>query len=757
MDHRDTGPLDDGDLALRAADALLAEEEGGQASRDDGIAGGQHSRRTSLASAYGAAGHAGPHVAGGKVLASWAALVVLSAWTSRLEATQLARHSRTVAAWFPLTHFSVLGAVLAVYPLLRGQSLARGGGGLELGGGAGLARDRRVGMAAGAAVALSLMLRVWEVRVGQERLCEAIEVFVIPAVLAFSPYITSIVSPAHSPATASSALVMMAAASTFLIGFALIGVPASGVAAALALVRIPLDAVGLLFLKEGLGAENPALFLRDAVSTATTCSLFAIPVTLFSSEADKSPSLNTGGFASLLLILLVSILSQLALLYNLANTSLAISTASTLFPRNLLLLVWQSFGRESIPLRQNWMQVLLVYMFGTVGVTWADGEVWSAFARWRKGGGDAYSLLSESNGHAMSSPSGSPPPNTRKQSSDRTSPYSSRTPSLLSLVPFFPLLIHLLTLPVSYTSVSLACSYLPPSLRSTICPTSASTPTSRSVDLVIAYYDEALERTRNHINDVRRTPFVRKRSNRVVLYNKGPKGEEEIRKGLGLRWTDEVVPIPNLGREGATYLTHILLHYNATLSSLVPSFHPSPPPASLLTPLSHLRTTHLADHTYFLQPHLAWADIAAPRMRIVEDDSGFAHFGPLIRGECGFDKRVDVDFPTVKELFNIFAGEMCPPTGHLMAWSAQFAVSKRRILANPYARYSSLSSLLEAPLSHWIHNLWGPNDSGGPSNPAFGHSVERAWPVIFGCWDPKLAAECPDEVAEKEKCQCLDT
>lgn len=133
----------------------------------------------------------------------------------------------------------------------------------------------------------------------------------------------------------------------------------------------------------------------------------------------------------------------------------------------------------------------------------------------------------------------------------------------------------------------------------------------------------------------------------------------------------------------------------------------------------------------------------------------------------------------VKEMFNVFAGEMCPPTGHLvrspfvarahaarvltgpsraqMAWSAQFAVSKRRILANPYARYSSLSSLLEAPSSHWIHNHWGPNDSGGPSNPAFGHSVERAWPVIFGCWDPKLAAECPDEVAVKEKCQCLDT
>ncbi|BGP25144.1 proteophosphoglycan ppg4 [Rhodotorula toruloides] len=599
-------------------------------------------------------------------------------------------------------------------------------------------------MAAGAAVAFNLLLRVWEV-------------FVVPAVLALSPYIGSLFSHVHSFATASSVLVMMAAASTFLVGFALIGVPASGVAAALALVRIALDAVGLLLLKEGLGMENPLPFLQDSASTATLCSLLAIPVTLFPSEADKSPSLNTGGFASVLLILLVSVLAQIALLYNLSITSLAVSTASTLFPRNLLLLIWQSFGRESIPLRQNWMQVLLVYGFGTVGVTWANGEVPGAFSRWRKGGGDAYSLLSESNGHTMSPPSGSPLPNLRKQSSDRTSPLASRAPSLLSLIPFFPLLIHLLTLPVSYTSVSLACSYLPPSLRSTICPSSASAPISRSVDLVIAYYDESFERTRDHINDVRKTPFVRARSNRVVLYNKGPRREEDIRKGLDLRWTDEVVPLQNWGREGATYLTHILLHYNTTLSSLVPSFHPSPPPSNLLTPHSHLRTTHLADHTYFLQPHLAWADIAGARMRIVEDDTGFAHFGPLIRGKCGYDQRVDVDFPTVKELFNIFAGEMCPPTGHLMAWSAQFAVSKRRILANPYARYSSLSTLLEAPSSHWIHNLWGPNDSGGPSNPAFGHSVERSWPVIFGCWDPKLASECPDEVAEKGKCQCLDT
>lgn len=87
----------------------------------------------------------------------------------------------------------------------------------------------------------------------------------IPAVLALSPYITSLFSHAHSSASASSAFLVTAAASTFLVGFALVGVPSSGAAAALALVRIPLDAVALLLLKGGLGADNQAPFLRDCV------------------------------------------------------------------------------------------------------------------------------------------------------------------------------------------------------------------------------------------------------------------------------------------------------------------------------------------------------------------------------------------------------------------------------------------------------------------------------------------------------------
>lgn len=110
------------------------------------------------------------------------------------------------------------------------------------------------------------------------------------------------------------------------------------------------------------------------------------------------------------------------------------------------------------------------------------------------------------------------------------------------------------------------------------------------------------------------------------------------------------------------------------------------------------------------------------------------------------------------------------------AWSGQFVVSKPRILANSYARYSALSSILSAGPSHWIHQvhpsspssltysadprttqMWGPNDSGGPDNPAVGHSLERAWPFIFGCNRPEMAESCTDEgVPTKEGCQCLD-
>ena len=75
-----------------------------------------------------------------------------------------------------------------------------------------------------------------------------------------------------------------------------------------------------------------------------------------------------------------------------------------------------------------------------------------------------------------------------------------------------------------------------------------------TVDIVISYYDEPLPEVREHVKLFRELNFVKERSERVIIYNKGPSSSEVIREVLGLMDDDEVVPLENVGREGETYL-----------------------------------------------------------------------------------------------------------------------------------------------------------------------------------------------------------
>jgi len=75
-----------------------------------------------------------------------------------------------------------------------------------------------------------------------------------------------------------------------------------------------------------------------------------------------------------------------------------------------------------------------------------------------------------------------------------------------------------------------------------------------NVDIVISYYSEDLPHVKEHLDGMRKLPFLMDRDERVVVYNKGPLSEEEIRKGMDLLEHDEVVPLDNVGREGETYL-----------------------------------------------------------------------------------------------------------------------------------------------------------------------------------------------------------
>ncbi|GAA5897820.1 uncharacterized protein JCM6883_000831 [Sporobolomyces salmoneus] len=777
---------EDEESALRATDELLAQDDQTQPHH-------HHRRLSSLSGHIPLHSHPpfqNPNVAAvpRDLVASLTGLVVASAVATH-QLPLIAQHSKSLVLAFPALHFGTLGLLGVGLGYWKpngafGSRVRIGGGGtggiIESNSNGGGARSNRKVMAlAGVCSAISFTLRFWTTRRNDNRLCEAVDLFVLPTILLILPYLAPklpLGSPLQSPIP--SIFVNTIVLTTFMAGFCLIGIYGSSAKLLMAVLRLPFEATALLLLKEGLLDEGrTGEFLMGTVATATITSLASVPFGWF---VTLDQNLPTPSIFSILFTLVSTAASTVALLFSLYLFSSPLTSTGTLFARNFILLCLGSIGENGYLIRDNWLQVLFVYAVGTTATAWADPEVSSAvrgISSHREGGSSSspsgYSLLN-SNGSAtphLSSPNisnptspslrPSSPPTNRKSSDKNSQPISSTsclpTSPFFALIPFIPLLLHLLQPPASdIPPLQHACSLLPDSLRTAICPTTAMPRdlSTDTVDVVISYYDEPLPSVRDHLNGVRKVGFVRDRKERVIIYNKGPKEEDEIRKGMELKKEDEVIVLENVGREGETYLKHILLMYNNTISTT-----PWPVASlddSLSRPLSQLRRTTLAAHTFFLQPHLAWGFIAAPRMELVGSDTGFAHLGPLVEGECGKDGRVGVEFPLWTQLFSMFRGSLCPPGGQTMAWSAQFVVSRARILANPYRNYAYVDELMSAPEGHWIHNMWGPNESGGPSNPVFGHTVERAWPAMFDCADPKIAKECTDEVMDRGKCTCID-
>lgn len=72
---------------------------------------------------------------------------------------------------------------------------------------------------------------------------------------------------------------------------------------------------------------------------------------------------------------------------------------------------------------------------------------------------------------------------------------------------------------------------------------------------IISHYDEDVNMMRESIESVlQRLPS--RKSHRVIIYSKGDLNKAGLRELLEI--SDEVVAIPNVGREGETYLVSLL-------------------------------------------------------------------------------------------------------------------------------------------------------------------------------------------------------
>ncbi|MDR3640421.1 MAG: DUF3431 domain-containing protein [Humidesulfovibrio sp.] len=212
-----------------------------------------------------------------------------------------------------------------------------------------------------------------------------------------------------------------------------------------------------------------------------------------------------------------------------------------------------------------------------------------------------------------------------------------------------------------------------------------------------------------------------------VLYNKGPELAPNVLPP-GIR----ALPLPNLGREAHTYLTHIIANYDALPRHTVflqgdPFAHLTPPDEPGLTPLG-LRK-RLLDLAAKDQP---FAGLAWFRLRC--DGLGRPHdlADPAKKGRWkGWGK----DIPVAQTFESLFAAPSPrefiarAPTGNML-------VRRDRILARSQSFYQRALSLVLAD-SDDAHNT--------------GHAFERLWQAIFSGGAPSTTGQGGSDKAEPDK------
>ena len=267
-------------------------------------------------------------------------------------------------------------------------------------------------------------------------------------------------------------------------------------------------------------------------------------------------------------------------------------------------------------------------------------------------------------------------------------------------------------------------------------------------DVVIAHHSEEPYYIKVWTDSLRSIPFVQELGMRIIIYTKGSMEPLAIKEASA---ADEVIQLPNVGREGGTYLHHLL------------SVHDDPPQFTLLAQakLRKAQEEGSGEMTQWLQDRL--------RTKF-GNETGFMSMDRkhdiCYCGHCT-DMGRDDFYPLWPQIYSMLQGKVCQRLeGHVLSFNGHFIVSRNRILARPRRIYQYLQSLVDAPADHWIHSepepKWFEKDKGKsmPSNPKFGHTLERLWHTIFDCDDPEKVVDCDMKGMRREGlggCSCRDT
>jgi len=268
------------------------------------------------------------------------------------------------------------------------------------------------------------------------------------------------------------------------------------------------------------------------------------------------------------------------------------------------------------------------------------------------------------------------------------------------------------------------------------------------LDIVISMYKESMSDLTKTIDLVTGIQAVASRSPRIYIYVKDQDAELDRIQTLLSSHHPVTTLLPNIGREGETFLNHILTQWD-----------------------------NLANHTMFIQAETHTAREMHHRIRDYYHASTGMLSLSIVANTCDCNSNLCADrfwsdaSGLVQQTY-LTANRLteCPTADSkiLLSYKGQFIASAARIRGVEKEVYADLQQLFTDENSH-VHSkeylslatdLTGTKDR--MSQPVFGFSMERLWSSLMQCDDMEVARRCPSLLAgwrtggSRADCQCLD-
>jgi hypothetical protein len=266
------------------------------------------------------------------------------------------------------------------------------------------------------------------------------------------------------------------------------------------------------------------------------------------------------------------------------------------------------------------------------------------------------------------------------------------------------------------------------------------------VEIVLSMYKEPLEEVRELLQNLKNMPALSDAESTIYIKD-STADNEAVKQQTG---ADHIITLPNIGREGETFLNHIVRRWDTLARQTVflqadihnpREFYP------------HLKNYYSRAQTGYLS--LGWSgamcdcDTCADRLFWTDT----AHLFPQLHSRI-------TNTSTSLTPISTPPSTTCPPV--LLSYKGQFVVSAARIRGIGKDVYDDLWQAFvdEKSWAHQDEYLQGRPDS--MNAPDFGYTMERAWNLLFQCAGAEVGWKCPSLISgwrvggDISDCQCFD-